>query len=1339
MGRSGANRASASRVDVLIVTAIRDEYDAVLKVDSKAQPGSRWEELEPGVVVRSFQAADGGTLRVAVVRALELGGVSATVSASLMVKQYAPRCLAMCGVCAGYRGKVELGDVIIADTLWAHDAGKLIAGSDDSGQRQERVLREASVHHLNAEWRRKASTFTPPKDGGWLGERPRPYEAQRDWLLERLVLYENPVSHPERKLKCADYKEVLKRLWKLGWLEDGTLKLTETGRRHIERERLLHPEGVPEPRPFHVHVGAIASVNRVTQDRSLFPRLSEAVRTVLGAEMEGWAIGVVAYELQTPFLLVMKGVMDFGDEEKDDRFKAFAARASAECLLAFLCAHLPSANAATGQRTGEAGQAEDFSDILEAGSARPPSRPGPAALLSARYRYVPFYEPVRAELLRELRAWCDDEEPVSARVFHGAGGAGKTRLLIEWCERLRAEGWLAGFLMRSADAARFEALMLSEHPTLIVIDYAESRMQLEALLQLVARQRESRRGAAFRVVLLARTAGDWLLELQAGDALIQELLSEHPPLEVTARSTSIPEREEMFRQAVGRFAEVRGCATLRSSPPDLKDPRFERILYIHMAALATVEGLAFTAESLMGHVLDHEERFWLAQNVQSGAQFQAERRLLKERTRRAVAALTLLGGAISRSEAEALVSRACGIRDEALVLGLHDLYPGGWREGSLAYLGGLEPDLLGDAMVLRALLHEGIDAEAWLERVFQNAGVRGLRAGFELLGRLSLECPEETSRWMTRLLERDLNGRGVAALEAAKALGQRTAHASLGLCLADVLKREGSIEVAMRLEMAGTPELTVSLLEAGEWVTETLLRALPGAKHSQDAMRRAVMLDRLSRFQATLGRLDAAMAASREAVFIYRRQLRRQKDELKRLELEVFLARSLDILSARQRESGLRELALASSMEAVAIHQRLASKYPGPEELVVSANGLLHLGLMLSEVGRQTEALRTLQEAVVAYRSLSAMYPGKFQSELAASLDVLGMTQEAVGQHAEALQALQASVELARELARTHPDRFLPQLASVLLNLGSVQGQMRLLRDALLSTQEAVSILRQLAEMRPDAFLHSLASAWNNLGVRQSEFGLNQEALVSAQWAVDGFRKLAETQPEAVSEQLAGCLSNLGNRLERVGRLEEAVAAMEEAVRLFRMLAKVHPRAFLPTLAMSLLNLGSAWRKSESLPESLRDLKEAESLYRELADEYPDKFLSGRAKALHNLGMVQEAMGQLGEALKTHEKSVALWRELAQAQPRMFLSELAGSLNSLGVVQQALGQSTEALESMQEAVDTIWPLFVETPEAFSDDTNVFLQNLLGQLNRMGREMPVQLRARLESFVVGRGT
>jgi tetratricopeptide (TPR) repeat protein len=118
--------------------------------------------------------------------------------------------------------------------------------------------------------------------------------------------------------------------------------------------------------------------------------------------------------------------------------------------------------------------------------------------------------------------------------------------------------------------------------------------------------------------------------------------------------------------------------------------------------------------------------------------------------------------------------------------------------------------------------------------------------------------------------------------------------------------------------------------------------------------------------------------------------------------------------------------------------------------------------------------------------------------------------------------------------------------------------------------------------------------------------------------------------------------------------------------------------------------------------------------------------------------MVQRELGHLDEALKMQQQSVDLYRELERASPRMFLSGLANALNSLGAVQSVLGPSASALDSAQEALDVIWPLFLETPEAHGDETEMLLHNLLNHLRAMGREPSQQLRERLEVFEARRG-
>src|SRR5580704_10592566 len=77
----------AAQADALIVTAVKDEYQAVLSVDTHALPGSSWEKRRGStrleVAFRNFATAR-GPLRIAVTQALDMGGVNATAAASLL-------------------------------------------------------------------------------------------------------------------------------------------------------------------------------------------------------------------------------------------------------------------------------------------------------------------------------------------------------------------------------------------------------------------------------------------------------------------------------------------------------------------------------------------------------------------------------------------------------------------------------------------------------------------------------------------------------------------------------------------------------------------------------------------------------------------------------------------------------------------------------------------------------------------------------------------------------------------------------------------------------------------------------------------------------------------------------------------------------------------------------------------------------------------------------------------------------------------------------------------------------------------------------------------------------
>ena len=117
---------------------------------------------------------------------------------------------------------------------------------------------------------------------------------------------------------------------------------------------------------------------------------------------------------------------------------------------------------------------------------------------------------------------------------------------------------------------------------------------------------------------------------------------------------------------------------------------------------------------------------------------------------------------------------------------LRDLYPGNAPQ----HVNGLEPDLLGEAMVGRVLSKEGPGAGAYLDRVFEGATDQAIRTGFAVLGRLS-ENNKKAEGWIAQVLGHDVAGRAMEALAAAKSVGERTAHAGLGRVLAKALEREG--------------------------------------------------------------------------------------------------------------------------------------------------------------------------------------------------------------------------------------------------------------------------------------------------------------------------------------------------------------------------------------------------------------------------------------------------------------------------------------------------------------------------------------------------------------------
>jgi nucleoside phosphorylase len=329
-----------SQADVLVITALKEEYEAARDAGLRGfadNPGiAAWEdrdrETAAPYIIGNYFVASGACMSVALARPTRMGGTAAGTLASILVERLKPRCLAMCGVCAGDPAVVTLGDVIVAELAYTYDEGKRTEEGFESDNRQI---------PLPDTWVRSAQDLSP-------ADLPSYSKASEDeaklWLLERLHARQDPRTHPARSryFPRNTWSECIPSLEKGGFLirHGVKLSLTQKGRLFVQ-QALYDDVNGPGQLPFGVVVGPMASGSAVIKDGRAWKQLKKrGVRTVVGLEMEAAMIATTAHRLGVANWAVAKGVMEYADLRKDDRYKRFAARASAEVLFKLLNLHL---------------------------------------------------------------------------------------------------------------------------------------------------------------------------------------------------------------------------------------------------------------------------------------------------------------------------------------------------------------------------------------------------------------------------------------------------------------------------------------------------------------------------------------------------------------------------------------------------------------------------------------------------------------------------------------------------------------------------------------------------------------------------------------------------------------------------------------------------------------------------------------------------------------------------------------------------------------------------------------------------------------------------------------
>ncbi|MFI6457368.1 tetratricopeptide repeat protein, partial [Streptosporangium amethystogenes] len=567
---------------------------------------------------------------------------------------------------------------------------------------------------------------------------------------------------------------------------------------------------------------------------------------------------------------------------------------------------------------------------------------GVAALLHPSRGVVPFTG--RERELEQLLAWCGDAEAGRLRLVTGPGGVGKSRLAVQLALRLGDE-W---GVLEVADDTEAEALdrwrAVSSGQILLIVDYAETRTGLAGLLREVADDE----GRRVRVLLLARTAGEWWRKLGAESARVRQMVASAGAegMELVEQVQAGTSDEELVAAAVPYFAVALGMRAPERFEPVLGEGP-QRILDLHAAALAIVlrSGGVVRVEEVLEEVLGHERRFWV-QSARTRGLMEGPFGLSEEAVRQTVAAGTLLGAADREQAAEVVGRVPDGMASTRVADWLRELYP---PDDEREWLGRIRPDRLAELHVARELS----ESAELLETCLDGLNTRQKRRALVTLARAAQE------------------------LEAAGEILQRL----LPSVAAEVGALAASRETLLAL-YAALPYPSLLLAEARVLLAQRLLASIP---EDADIAERAQWLSTLGVHLWELGRLAEALPMTEESVTIHRELAALQPDRYR-----PHLADSLHNLGNHLVELGRPAEALSAMAENVTIYQEIAELHPDRYQprLAISLSGLSNC---LAKLGRPDEALPMAEEAVTIRRELAALHPDRYQPHLAESLHNLGV------------------------------------------------------------------------------------------------------------------------------------------------------------------------------------------------------------------------------------------------------------------------------------------------------------------------------------------------------------
>ncbi len=724
---------------------------------------------------------------------------------------------------------------------------------------------------------------------------------------------------------------------------------------------------------------------------------------------------------------------------------------------------------------------------------------------------------------------------VSLFVLYGPGGMGKTRLLIKMVEYAKSIGWIAGFLQDKDQSEIIEGFKQLSRKTFIVVDYAASHPYLGTLLVKLLMDHYNGK-FPLRIMLLERRAGYWV------ESLKKKISNMDVELYGVERiSETLPDnhtRTELFAEALNAFQVFRKKEISMLHAPKLYDKIFSRVLYIHMAALASLDnheaesGKFWSNEKLITEILKHERSAWLHYNKREGEINEDKLERFVRRCDRVMTIATLRNGVLLDDVSEKFGLNKSEYEDVFDYLG--KIYPSLKSSKQQIEISPLEPDVLGEWLVYECLEKD----PKLLELSMQGAGRKHINHAIRILCHLIELEKQKPVVWLKEFLDQNVEERFMEAFYVLLNIGNSFICQQVADTMSKLINdRFTEDQLEEMKEKISSEHSSWFLFKSA--ILEQMVSLYPSASENKVVLiRRASILMQLGYLYSKAARFKEAIGVWVECDGLHNFLMNDDDEYFSSEHLTV-----LNNLSVAYSKIGNDEKSLTTIIDYVILCRKQCKTKSKMFKLDL-ALGLQNLcsdyiGLMIFDA-----ALEAIDEAISIREEFYSSVNGLHISG-SDGLDEFRIISESHGDFQEQMECVGYMIT---NFGREYMDKNAQLLALGYSSKRDILDKMSRKEEALEVAKKSVEIMKKLVAKDADTYMDRYASCLNGLALSYLSLKDYSSAIIASLEALGFIKKVFHIRKTVYVDKYVNILKTLGICYLQANQIAECVELIEKSI-----------------------------------------------------------------------------------------------------------------------------------------------------------------------------------------------